>query len=520
MFLARTVQDILENIEADTEIIVVFDGQLADPPLPQHDRVTVIYHSESVGQRAGTKEAAKLARSKYIMKVDAHCAFDKGFDRKMLEGMQDDWTMVPVMKNLHAFDWVCKNGHRRYQGQSGQCTECKEPTERDIIWKPRRGVNSTSYCFSPEPKFQYFNSYKKRQSGDIVETMSLQGSCFMMTKEKYFDLNIDDEEFGSWGSQGIEVACKTWLSGGKCMVNKNTWYAHMFRTQGGDFGFPWPCKGKQVRKAKDRARELFIKNKWDRQKYPISWLVERFWPVDHWTEDDLRAIGGTPPASKGILYYTDNKLSIRLAKRCRRQLQKMGLPITSVSLKPMPDFGNNIHYKGTRGQLTMFKQILAGLEAMKEDIVFFCEHDLLYHQSHFTFTPADKETFYYNENFWAYRLNDGYCLHYDAKKLSGLCAYREPLIQHFRERVALVEKEGFSNTIGYEPMTHNRIKWKNTYKCEGWKSEYPNIDIRHDGNLTSSKWSKKDFRNQKFTKGWQEGNKVVDGWGDVSKYLV
>jgi len=31
--------------------------------------------------------------------------------------------------------------------------------------------------------------------------------------------NICDEEFGSWGSQGLEVAIKTWLSGGKVMVS-------------------------------------------------------------------------------------------------------------------------------------------------------------------------------------------------------------------------------------------------------------------------------------------------------------
>ena len=31
----------------------------------------------------------------------------------------------------------------------------------------------------------------------------------MLTKRKYFELDICDETFGSWGSQGIEVAAKT-----------------------------------------------------------------------------------------------------------------------------------------------------------------------------------------------------------------------------------------------------------------------------------------------------------------------
>ena len=32
---------------------------------------------------------------------------------------------------------------------------------------------------------------------------------------------------GNWGNQGIEVALKTWLSGGGVLVNHNTWYAHV-----------------------------------------------------------------------------------------------------------------------------------------------------------------------------------------------------------------------------------------------------------------------------------------------------
>src|SRR3990172_10828265 len=134
MFLTKTVEDILANIEGNTEIIVVEDGGWSDPGIPQNERVTIIYHPESIGQRASCNEAAKLSQAKYLMKCDAHCAFDKGFDRKMLEVIQKDWTLVPTMRNLHAFDWVCSNGHRRYQSPSGPCTECGQETTREIVW--------------------------------------------------------------------------------------------------------------------------------------------------------------------------------------------------------------------------------------------------------------------------------------------------------------------------------------------------------------------------------------------------
>ena len=309
MFLAKTIEDILKNIEADTEIIVVLDGQWAEPPISQHERVNIIYLPKNIGQRAATNLACRLSTAKYVMKVDAHCAFDKGFDRKLIEDMQDDWTMVPTMKNLWGFDWICPKGHRRYQSPSGPCRECGEPTQREIMWaveaprgstargqwKRRAAPASTAFCFDSEPHFQYHHEFERRPEGqgDLTESMSIQGSCFMVTREKYWELDLSDETFGSWGSQGIEVACKTWLSGGKVVCSHKTWYAHLFRTQGKDFGFPYPQEESQIQGAKNLARELFFENKWPKQKLPLKWLVKKFWPITPsektrgWTQEEL-----------------------------------------------------------------------------------------------------------------------------------------------------------------------------------------------------------------------------------------
>jgi hypothetical protein len=118
------------------------------------------------------------------------------------------------------------------------------------------------------------------------ETMCILGAFFMLTRKKYWELNICDETLGNWGNQGIEVSCKTWLSGGKLVVNRNTWFSHMFRTKPGNkFGFPYPLVGgHQTRK---NVRDLLWERKWPGQKKPVSWLVERFWPVKGWTDADL-----------------------------------------------------------------------------------------------------------------------------------------------------------------------------------------------------------------------------------------
>jgi len=252
MFIKQTVENIIANVRGETEVIVVLDGYWPEDRLVDDTRLTIVHFGESIGQRAATNVAVKLSKAKYIMKCDAHCSFDEGFDVKMMKEMQDNWTMVPIMYNLHAFDWFCKKcGNREYQGITPtSCPKCDNVLdfERAIVWKEKRNPESTSYCFDPEPHFQYFKEFKQRPEGKgmLTETMSLQGSCFMLTKDKYWELNICDEEFGSWGSQGIEVAVKTWLSGGRVIVNHNTWYAHMFRTKGGDFGFPYPISGKSV----------------------------------------------------------------------------------------------------------------------------------------------------------------------------------------------------------------------------------------------------------------------------------
>ncbi len=301
IFLKNTVEDILKNLEADTEIIVELDEKWADPPLVQNDRVNIIYAPKAVGQRGATNLACRLSRAKYVAKCDAHCSFDKGFDRKMIEGFEkvgDDVTMVPVMRNLWAFSWKCYHcGWKKYQGPTpAKCEQCGKTDKigRKLVWEGKHNPQSTSYAFNSEPHFIYFEDYKHRpqyiedkEKTGFTETMSLQGSFFMCTREKYWELDLSGESLGSWGNQGLQVACATWLSGGRVLVNSLTWYAHLFRTSGGDFGFPYPQSGRDVQKTKNNVKELFWNKKHSAQKYPVSWLVEKFWPIKGWSDKDL-----------------------------------------------------------------------------------------------------------------------------------------------------------------------------------------------------------------------------------------
>jgi len=525
-FLKNTVDDILKNIEGQTDIIVILDGQWATEGLPQHPRLTVVYLPESIGQRAAQNLGVKLSKAKFIMKCDAHCSFDKGFDRKMMEDMHDDWTFVPLMKNLHAFDWVCqKCGHRTYQGPTPEkCEKCGGEMKKDIVWIAKPSPNSTAYRFDKTLHFQYWGGYKKQQKGDLVETMSLQGSCFMITRKKYWELNICDESWGSWGNQGTEISVKSHLAGNKVMVNKKTWYAHMFRTQGGDFGFPYPQSGRQVERARQCSRDILLNDKYPQAIHSFRWLIEKFNPPD-WEDYLKEKPVKKDELTKEIIYYTDNQAPIKISHACQKQLNKISkeknIPIISVSLKAMPHFGKNIRLKEKRGILTMFRQILAGLEASTADIIYFAEHDCYYNLTAFDFIPPKKDVFYYNLNVWKLRIEDGHTLKVDnCKQTSGLCGYRSLLLGHYRRRIAKIlrnqadltergkpiEREGFSARMGYEPGCHVPPRGVDNYGTEDWYSKYPTIDIRHSHNLTMNRWSKDKFRNQKNTKGWTESN--------------
>ena len=520
-FLARTVDGVLANKRGNTEIIVIFDGAWANPPLVDHPDVTIIYHSESIGQRSAINEAIRLSTAKFVMKLDAHCIVDEGFDVKLMADCEYDWTVVPRMYNVHAFDWVCQSCKDRiYQSPTPEkCLKCGGKQVREIVWKVRWHKRSDFMRFDSDLHFQYWGGLGDRpeSKGDIAETMSFVGACFFMHRERYWELGGSEEEWGSWGQQGTEWACKTWLSGGRVMVNKKTWFAHLFRTQGGDFGFPYPQSGKQVAHARKRSKEFFREGKWGKAIHDLDWLIHKFAPVPGWENNQANVAPVVTTdgskVTKGIIYYTDNLIPFKFGHIVRQQIKKANLPIVSASLKRM-DFGvKNIVVPLKRGYEAYHKQILSALEASTADIIFFCEHDVYYHPSHFEFTPEKKDVYYYNMNWWRVRASDGHCIHYDTFQVNFICAYRELLLEHYREKVRRIEKDGFDMAMGFEPGANSRKERIDDHKAEGFKSEFPNLDIRHSTNLTKSRWSPEEFRNQRSCQGWIESTlDKIPGW--------
>jgi hypothetical protein len=224
---------------------------------------------------------------------------------------------------------------------------------------------------------------------------------------------------------------------------------------------------------------------------------------------------------KGLLYYTDNQCQERILLACRIQLNRCqkDYPLVSVSQYPI-DFGKNIVLPLNHSIISMFKQIVAGLEALDTEVVFLVEHDVLYHPSHFDFNPPKDNVYFYNTNVWTVRSDTGQALYVDyARRTSGLVAHREILLEHYQKKIKLAkdfwesgQTRGFPRLIGYEP---GRKKGRDDYEYAEYKSEQPNLDIKY-GRLISAKrgvaWgniTKPRFKLSEYQHG---GRRVKDSW--------
>ena len=294
-WLKNTVEDILKNARADTEVIVILDGAWPVEPLAQHEKVTLVYHPKSVGQRAATNEAARLSNAKYVAKCDAHVSFAEGFDVELIKGAQElgpDVTQIALQRNLHVFNLVCED--QKCDWSSYQCPTPKECPKckggkfrKELVWQPRRGVKTYAWRFDETLHFQYANDMGQRphlKHGDFIDTMSCLGAFFFMERERFWKLDGMDEGHGSWGGYGTELGCKSWLSGGRMVTNTRTHFAHLFRTSGGDLSFPYEIHGSDQEKARVYSRKLWLNNAWPGQVRPLSWMLNYFWPVSGWSD--------------------------------------------------------------------------------------------------------------------------------------------------------------------------------------------------------------------------------------------
>jgi len=186
-YLDKTVEDIRAKATGEIEVIVIKDKLM----------------------RTAINEGVAQAKGKYIMKLDAHCMLDKGFDEKLIADHQDNWVQIPRRKRLDPEKWELIE---------------KGWGDIDYMYLGKDLMGRIDFRKSNDPKF-------KTILIDNIE--SFQGSCYFITKDYFNKLGLlDDKNFGGSGNESQEITFKVWHDGGRVVRNKKTWYAHAHTNRG------------------------------------------------------------------------------------------------------------------------------------------------------------------------------------------------------------------------------------------------------------------------------------------------
>lgn len=141
------------------------------------------------------------------MRTDEHCMFAPGYDEELTNTCKDNWIMTARRYFLDTTKW---------ERMDTEPVDYEKLAVRDLgdgkkkwegrVWRSRA---------------------KERKDKMIDETMAMQGSMWIMHR-KWWEKVIKklDTRYGDMYQDSHEMQFKTWMAGGKLVVNKNTWFAH------------------------------------------------------------------------------------------------------------------------------------------------------------------------------------------------------------------------------------------------------------------------------------------------------
>jgi len=117
-----------------------------------------------------------------------------------------------------------------------------------------------------------------------------QGSCYFMSRKHWDWLGpLDSEHYGQFTHESQEIGNKTWLGGGRLVVNKKTWYAHYHKgNKGKNYGFSnnqYADHMGGMEKGRQYCIDYWIYDKWEGRIHDFQWLLDKFWPVPTWPEN-------------------------------------------------------------------------------------------------------------------------------------------------------------------------------------------------------------------------------------------
>lgn len=282
--LSRTIRSIQDSATGEYEVLVGYDGKdgsnIETAPIQaifdySKADLSIVEFPRVVGIKTNINALASMATGKYIYKSDAHCRFGKGFDEILTADMQDDWIMMPRFKIIKD-DWSIqmRDGEEEFYDYFYLCCPFTDPRgfrfKAGGHWKERTLLRFPGVI----------PSSTLEMGKDIDETPQIHGSGWIMTKDHYFNglggfPNIDPH---GHAQEPIWLALKNQLMGGKCMVNKKTWYAHLHQSHNSR---GYSMDRHQENLSYKIAAEHFVGNKGN-YLHDFEWFIEKFYPMPTW----------------------------------------------------------------------------------------------------------------------------------------------------------------------------------------------------------------------------------------------
>lgn len=266
-YLTPTVEGLLAHAAGDIEVLVMLDGGVPEvTPLPTDPRVRVFRRTVDATHEAGMRfcinEGAAAATGRYLMKCDAHCLFAHGYDEALKADCEDNWLVVPTRHSVDPATWTMTRRNFNYH----VLTFPYLPTMYG------EGLHAVTFPWE-------LNKQVNRERADrpVDDLLSFQGSCWFQPTALFRRLGPLDHTNYYFYQEAQEVGLRVWMAGGRCVVNKKTWYAHLHKGRGEGRGF-------YLSLARKRASERYAADFWLHDRWPgatrtfVS-LIEQFWPL-------------------------------------------------------------------------------------------------------------------------------------------------------------------------------------------------------------------------------------------------
>ena len=285
LYLNPTIENILKNSEDETEVIVVMDGYWPRE-LPKEDKRLILVHRERQGMKASINSAVQMCSGQYILKIDAHCIISEGFDHVLKQNCDKDDVVTIRRYSLNPDTWDIK---RDKDFVDYEYLRFPYELENKAVHGSRVGIHA--------------ENWKERTISRIDRLIdnqpTFQGSFYFMHKEHFVKRieGLDEKGFGTFVGEAQQIGLKTWLGGGRCLINKKLWYSHLWKGKPyreahlKEIGTPYTRIGQKELKASNAfCVDYFMHDRWKDRKHNLEWLIDKFdmptWPKDWMKEKE------------------------------------------------------------------------------------------------------------------------------------------------------------------------------------------------------------------------------------------